>query len=268
MQCFFTNLSLSPSTPTDAKIDHNLITPELMAKYLEEEILAGDRYSLKSVQHCSTCLCAGPGTVTGTATDVMGPTTDAFHLKAYSIGTQTVVQGETNNSLCLRCNSNLNSPSRGSPFIMRRRQGVGQPAKEEGSTMAEEGDNQNNVSMPRMENGTEKEKELQVNPILGHAPLHHHRNTTSANVSNGGPPGSIVNRSTSQRLVDQSRAMPGRPHSISAGTQQASHHMNNGGVGSDQVADLDPTAATEAVSFNNALIKNIKVRWFKGAIQI
>lgn len=191
-----------------------------MAKYLEEEILAGDRFALKSV-HCSTCQCKDA---------------DTFHQKTYSIGTQTLGGGaDANNSLCLRCNSNLNSPSRSSPCIMK----VGDsPERKNGSVMAN-GD----------EECTVRKEELQVNPILGH-----HRRTDR---TNGGP--FVSNKKSSHPLssVDgQQQVKSAASHSISSSSVAKQNGGGSGGVGGVVKTEQE----TNAGSFNNVLIKNIKVR--------
>ena len=73
----------------------------MVAKFLEDELKTGD------VKHCDTCKCQ---------TNEFSEFVDIQ--KTYSIGTQTMVQGDIN-GLCLRCNNNLNSPSRtNSPYII------------------------------------------------------------------------------------------------------------------------------------------------------
>lgn len=206
----------------DAKTDLNEITPELMAKYLEEEVLAADRLTLKSTTqpHCSTCRCQEAAS---------SAATPAFHQPAYSIGTQTAVPGDAYNSLCLRCNSNLNSPSRSSPYIMKL-----------GGSSAEE----TAEAEPR------RNEELQVNPILGHHRLNaiDHRNSSLA--TNGGAGGRDISSDTTTSQ-------------IIGGPLLAKNKTN-----SDTKKDATQSTISGAVlpevvntsSFNNVLIKNIKVR--------
>lgn len=78
-----------------------------MAKYLEEEILAGERISLKSVQHCSTCHCK-----------TAGITAPHFPKTSYTIGTQTTMpETDIQNLICPRCNSDLLLSSRFNPPV-------------------------------------------------------------------------------------------------------------------------------------------------------
>lgn len=198
-----------------------------MAKYLEEEILAGDRFSLKSAQHCSTCQCL-----------------DHHNQQTYTIGTQTMTtSGGTNNALCLRCNSNLNSPSRSSAYVMRR-------------TEEEEDQEKSSVSMSRVVE--KEEKELQVNPILGHP----NRRSVGSHLANGGVPGSHSNnsKSTSQSTETQLQQSRTVPYATSSAVTPASQGVN-GVVRSD--GDKQ-TTTNDTGNFNSALIKNIKVRlWIR-----
>lgn len=122
---------MDPSILADAEFEPKNITPALVAKYLEDELLNGHRLGA----HCRTCQCETEETI------------QHFHESRYTIATQTVVSGDTNNSLCLRCNSNLNSPSR-HPSLVTKLPAVVKPTEEDVD-----------VIPPRKD-------ELQVNPIL------------------------------------------------------------------------------------------------------
>lgn len=204
-----------------------------MAKYLEEEILAGDRFSLKSAQHCSTCQCL-----------------DHHNQQTYTIGTQTTTDSGTNNALCLRCNSNLNSPSRSSAYVMRRTE--------------EDEQEKSSVSISRVVE--KEEKELQVNPILGHP----NRRSVGGHLANGGVPGSHSSsnnsniKSTSQSTETQLQQSRTVPYSTSSAVTPASQGVN-GVVRSD--GDKE-TTTNDTGNFNSALIKNIKVRLCCGLIFI
>lgn len=93
----------------------------MMAKFLEDEFKSSEALLNSPVKHCDTCVCTrsvGCGLTSGSLllADLLGD-----GQKYYNVGTQTVIKGgETNNSLCLRCNNNLNSPSHNnSPYIMK-----------------------------------------------------------------------------------------------------------------------------------------------------
>ncbi|ETN67928.1 hypothetical protein AND_000234 [Anopheles darlingi] len=111
----------------------NVVSPSVMAKFLEDELKSSDGLLLgmSSIKHCDTCVCtriasAGAGESLSVhnnnrssgsllLADLLGS-----EQRSYSVATQTLIRGETNNSLCLRCNSNLNSPSHNnSPYIMK-----------------------------------------------------------------------------------------------------------------------------------------------------
>lgn len=82
-----------------------MISPSLMVRYLQDELKASE------LKHCDTCLCASGSRDLQVLADTA---------RSYSVGTQTQLHGDANNALCLRCNSNLNSPSRtNSPYIMK-----------------------------------------------------------------------------------------------------------------------------------------------------
>lgn len=117
-----------------------------MARYLEEELKASE------TKHCETCLC------------VRRDLTVLAHTSAqsYTVGTQTLLHGDANNSLCLRCNNNLNSPSRtNSPYIMKLVKSSDSVISETKSSVSGSNDN-DKLFVPA------KKDDLTVNPILGH----------------------------------------------------------------------------------------------------
>lgn len=137
--------NLSTDEAASPQNDSQTISPSIIAKYLEDELKSSD------VKHCETCLC------TNRDLTVM-PDTD----RTYSVGTQTTLAGDANNSLCLRCNSNLNSPSRtNSPYIMKLVKSSDSVISETKSSMSESNDN-DKLFTPV------KKDDLMVNPILGH----------------------------------------------------------------------------------------------------
>ncbi|XP_037907047.1 dual specificity protein kinase splB-like isoform X2 [Hermetia illucens] len=122
-----------------------MISPSAMAKYLQDELKASE------VKHCDTCNCS-PKDLTVLIDEP----------RTYSVGTQTLVQSESGNSLCLRCNSNLNSPSRtNSPYIMKIVKSSDSVISETKSSVSDLLDNEK-LFTPA------KKDDLMVNPILGH----------------------------------------------------------------------------------------------------
>uniref|UniRef100_A0A182N7L7 Uncharacterized protein n=1 Tax=Anopheles dirus TaxID=7168 RepID=A0A182N7L7_9DIPT len=106
----------------------NVVSPSVMAKFLEDELKSSDALLGTPLKHCDTCVCthgpAGPTLAGETRLHATGSLLLADLLgseqKYYSVATQTLIKGETNNSLCLRCSSNLNSPSHNnSPYMMK-----------------------------------------------------------------------------------------------------------------------------------------------------
>lgn len=116
-----------------------------MAKYLEDELKSNE------IKHCDTCKCSNKDL-----------TVLIDEPKTYNVGTQTIIQGENNSSLCLRCNSNLNSPSRtNSPYIMKLVKSSDSVISETKSSVSDFND-ADKLFTPA------KKDDLMVNPILGH----------------------------------------------------------------------------------------------------
>jgi hypothetical protein len=122
------------------------ISPAIMAKFLENELKSSE------TRHCDTCQCPNKDLT------VLADTP-----KHFSIGSQTIIHGgETNNSLCLRCNSNLNSPSRtNSPYILKLVKSSDSVISETKSSVTDSTQN-DKLFTPA------KKDDLMVNPILGH----------------------------------------------------------------------------------------------------
>lgn len=135
--------------------DHNRngelrVSPVVVAKFLESELKS------KNVKHCDTCSCAKKHLLEG-------------FQSLFNAGTQT----DFNTSHCLRCNSNLNSPSHtNSPYLMKLKSSdsVISETKSSVSDFANLNDKQFSPS---------KKDDLMVNPILGHHRLCEHTKTFS-----------------------------------------------------------------------------------------
>lgn len=136
----------SPNSDQLTEPDQQMISPSVMARYLEEELKSSD------IKHCDTCLCVRRDMTVLAHTSV----------QSYTIGTQTVLHGDANNSLCLRCNNNLNSPSRtNSPYIMKLVKSSDSVISETKSSVSGSNDN-DKLFVPA------KKDDLTVNPILSH----------------------------------------------------------------------------------------------------
>ncbi|CAO1371023.1 unnamed protein product [Diamesa serratosioi] len=155
---------INPITDNQQQSGQLSVSPSVIAKFLEDELKS------REVKHCDTCNC-GTKDLTVLA-DIQ---------KSYSIGTQTIVQGEAQNSLCLRCNSNMNSPSRtNSPYIIKA-------VKSSDSVISETKSSVSIANSAAIHDKlyTPKKDDLMVNPILGHHRLcdrtnnhaMHHHNT-------------------------------------------------------------------------------------------
>lgn len=126
--------------------DEQMVSPLGIAKYLEDKLKAAN------VKHCETCLCA--------SRDLRVLDID----QTYNVGTQTILQGDVNFALCLRCNSNLNSPSStNSPFILKLVKSCDSIVSDAKSSISCAGSNEKLLSS--------KKDDLMVNPILGHTPI-------------------------------------------------------------------------------------------------
>lgn len=123
-----------------------MISPLGIAKYLEDKLKA------VNVKHCETCLCAQRDLRVLADID-----------QTYNVGTQTILQGDVNFALCLRCNSNLNSPSStNSPFILKLVKSCDSIISDAKSSISCAGSADKLLG---------KKDELTVNPILGHTPI-------------------------------------------------------------------------------------------------
>lgn len=128
-----------------------------MVKFLEDELKTSE------TKHCETCNCPNRDL-----------TVLAILPKKYSVATQTLTsQGDSSNSLCLRCNSNLNSPSRtNSPFMTKLVKSSDSVISETKSSVSDSTQN-DKLFTPA------KKDDIMVNPILGH-----HRLCDRAKVAN------------------------------------------------------------------------------------
>lgn len=114
----------------------------VVAKYLENEL------KLKNPKHCDTCSCTSQHLI-----DLSG---------MFNIATQT----EISTLSCLRCNSNLNSPSHiDSPYLIK--------LKSSDSVISETKSSVSDFTTPN-EKPQNKKDDLMVNPILGHHRLCEH----------------------------------------------------------------------------------------------
>ncbi|XP_034103760.1 uncharacterized protein LOC117567712 isoform X1 [Drosophila albomicans] len=129
--------------------DPEMISPTVMAKFLEEELKAND------VKHCDTCQCSKQDL-----------TVLADVSRSYTVATQTphslATVNEPLTQLCLRCHSNLNSPSRtNSPYLMKLVKSSDSVISETKSSVSDLNDMDKLFTPP-------KKDDLMVNPILGH----------------------------------------------------------------------------------------------------
>lgn len=147
-------------SPTTSNCNSNqttnpdMISPTIMAKFLEDELKANE------VKHCDTCQCSKQDL------QVLADLT-----RSYTVATQTPhqlhLQGSGLNEpnltqLCLRCHSNLNSPSRtNSPYLMKLVKSSDSVISETKSSVSDLND------MDKLFTPAKKD-DLMVNPILGH----------------------------------------------------------------------------------------------------
>ncbi|XP_053955129.1 uncharacterized protein LOC128861200 [Anastrepha ludens] len=156
----------------------DMISPIIMAKFLEAELKASE------VKHCDTCKCSKQDL-----------TVLADVSRCYTVSTQTPFQlqlsggnlNEPLTQLCLRCHSNLNSPSRtNSPYLMKLVKSSDSVISETKSSVSDLND------MDKLFTPAKKD-DLMVNPILGHhrlcdrtagsGALHHQNGSGAGKVS-------------------------------------------------------------------------------------
>ncbi|CRK86236.1 CLUMA_CG000174, isoform A [Clunio marinus] len=119
------------------------VSPMVVAKFLESELKS------KDAKHCETCFCSSKRLIEG------------FHGN-FNAATQT----DTNTLYCLRCNSNLNSPSHtNSPYLIK--------LKSSDSVISETKSSVSDFTNLN-EKTPSKKDDLMVNPILGHHRLCEH----------------------------------------------------------------------------------------------
>lgn len=120
-----------------------------MVKFLEDELKTSE------TKHCDTCNCPNRDL-----------TVLAILPKSYAVGTQTINHVDVNNALCLRCNSNLNSPSRtDSPFIMTKVVKSSDSVISETKSSVSDSTQNDKLFTPAKK---ESNDTIMVNPILGH----------------------------------------------------------------------------------------------------
>lgn len=219
--------------------DDQLISPLGMAKYLEDKLKAAN------VKHCDTCLCASRDLRVLADID-----------QTYSVGTQTILQGDANFSLCLRCNSNLNSPSStNSPFMLKLVKSCDSITSDAKSSISCAGSNERLLG---------KKDELTVNPILGHTPITDRsvrkmntpnkvdpmKNTVSHDVQSKNRLGNTDELAVHNSNKDTTNRSN---HSIGRATVSSSSSLSN----RSSIPNLDGSKLFE--SFNRNLIKSIKV---------
>lgn len=226
---------------TEAHNDDQTISPLGMAKYLEDKLKAAN------VKHCDTCSCASRDLRVLADID-----------QTYNVGVQTTMPGDANHSLCLRCNTNLNSPSStGSPFLVNLVKSSDSIISETKSSLSCNGSNDKILV---------KRDELTVNPILGHNVIVCDRTklgtikktTTAEQIRNN------INEATAQQPQQQhhhlkiaespkvinQQTRPG----VAGSSMSSSSRTSVSGNGTN----LDGSKIFE--SFNRNLIKSIKVR--------
>lgn len=124
------------------------MSPVVVAKYLENEL------KTKNPKHCDTCSCASKHLI-----DLDGMQT------TFNIGIQT----DLSMLSCIRCNSNLNSPTHTtSPYLIKLKSSDSVISETKSSVSDFTNQNDKTPFTPS------KKDDLMVNPILGHHRLCEH----------------------------------------------------------------------------------------------
>ncbi|KAH8239198.1 hypothetical protein KR032_001782, partial [Drosophila birchii] len=152
------NQTTTTANNNTSNTNPDMISPTIMAKFLEDELKANE------VKHCDTCQCSKQDL------QVLADVS-----RSYTVATQTphqfhhqLVPGSSSGltepltQLCLRCHSNLNSPSRtNSPYLMKLVKSSDSVISETKSSVSDLND------MDKLFTPAKKD-DLMVNPILGH----------------------------------------------------------------------------------------------------
>lgn len=225
-------IGLSTKNSNANNADDQMISPLGMAKYLEDKLKAAN------VKHCDTCLCA---------------TRDLRVLadidQTYSVGTQTILQGDFTH--CLRCNGNLNSPSStNSPFMLKLVKSCDSITSDAKSSISCAGSNERLLG---------KKDELTVNPILGHTPI------TDRNARKN-TPNKIDTIKNTVSLDIQTKIRPSNADDLTRPKDTNRSNQQTGRVTASSSSSLSNRSSIPNVdgsklfeSFNRNLIKSIKV---------
>ncbi|XP_033149515.1 probable serine/threonine-protein kinase nek3 [Drosophila busckii] len=140
-------------TQSKLATDSDMISPTVMAKFLEDELKANE------VKHCDTCQCSKQDlTVLADVSRSYTVSTQTPH----TLGANAALNESLSTQLCLRCHSNLNSPSRtNSPYLMKLVKSSDSVISETKSSVSDLND------MDKLFTPAKKD-DLMVNPILGH----------------------------------------------------------------------------------------------------
>lgn len=129
------------------------VSPVVVAKFLESELKS------KEVKHCDSCSCSSRNLIELDGIQTM-----------FSITTQT----DMSTLQCLRCNSNLNSPTHtNSDFLLKLKSSDSVISETKSSVSDATNHNDKTPFTPT------KKDDLMVNPILGHHRLCEHTKTFS-----------------------------------------------------------------------------------------
>lgn len=231
----------------DTHNDEQTISPLGMAKYLD------DKLKTANVKHCDTCSCASRDLRVLADID-----------QTYTVGVQTTLQGDINHSLCLRCNTNLNSPSStSSPFLVNLVKSSDSIISETKSSMSCNGSSDKIIT---------KRDELTVNPILGHNTIVCDRSklgtikktTTAEQIRNN------INEATAQQSPPPPSAPQQQtPHTKTDESPKRINHQSRIGIAGSSMSSSSRTSISGTAtnldgskifeSFNRNLIKSIKV---------
>jgi hypothetical protein len=143
------NFSSMSSLNASCESNNKVVTPNVIADFLENEIKS------KNSKHCETCSCSKKNSC------------DEMMLTHLNASTQT----DISTLHCIRCSSDLNSPSHtNSPYFMKLKSS--DSVISETKSSVSDFTNQNDKAF----SPTKNESDLLVNPVLGHHRLCDFRN--------------------------------------------------------------------------------------------
>ena len=216
------------------------VSPVVVAKFLENELKS------KEVKHCDSCSCSTKNLIELEGIQTM-----------FSVTTQT----EMSTLQCLRCNSNLNSPTHTNSDFLIKLKSSDSVISETKSSVSEV--IHNNEKIPFTPT---KKDDLMVNPILGHHRLCEHTKTFNYQPMIPKEDEAVKSKEAAKLLNVDGNDLKEKPNveskneeKINANQTPLSHGPGNGSNASLWSKTSSKEGAKLFESFNRNLIKTMRV---------